>query len=61
MSFVLVMLQCVQKRLGAILVEEAKKQGRGKTMVVALPLEAIKKGLVLDEIAQRLAGRSDAD
>jgi hypothetical protein len=38
-----------------LLVEEAKKEGWGETMVAVLPPKAIKEGRVLDEIVPELA------
>ena len=54
------MLPEVWRRPFLVLVEEAKKEGRGEAMVVVPPPKAIKEGRVLDEIAPELAGRSEA-
>jgi hypothetical protein len=47
-----VVLPQVRGSLGALLVEEAKEEGRGEAMVAVVALEAIEKGRILDEIAQ---------
>lgn len=43
-----------------VLVEEAKEEGWGETMVTVPPPKVIKEGRFLDEIAEKLAGRSEA-
>jgi hypothetical protein len=47
-------------RFTAVLVEETKEQGWGKTMVMAALPEAIKKGSAFYDVTPKLAGRSKA-